>query len=101
MRDWDQHLDDVLGAYNSTRYTPTAFSPYMLTRGSENAIPLTYLYTEFVTQSFETHASYVDHVLARQQEIHDLVRLNTHQAQKRQKQKYDCAIQAKAEKAYR
>ena len=35
-------------------------------------------------------------MLARQQEIHDLVRRNTHQAQLRQKPKYDCAIRAKA-----
>ena len=34
--------------------------------------------------------------LARQQEIHDLVRRNTHQAQLRQKLKYDRAIQARA-----
>ena len=35
-------------------------------------------------------------MLARQQEIHDLVRRNTHQAQLRQKLKYDRAIQARA-----
>ena len=34
--------------------------------------------------------------MARQQEIHDLVRRNTHQAQLRQKLKYDRAIQARA-----
>ena len=74
MRDWDRHLDEVLGAYNSTRHATTGFSPYMLTRGTEKAIPLTYLYPEFATQPFPTHDAYVDHVLARQQETHDLVR---------------------------
>ena len=83
MRDWDKHLDEVLGAYNSTRHATTGFSPYILTRGTEKAIPLTYIYPEFATQSFPTHDAYVDHVLARQQEIHDLVRRNTHQAQLR------------------
>ena len=68
----------------------------MLTRGTEKAIPLTYLYPAFATQSFPTHDAYVDHVLARQQEIHDLVRRNTLQAQLRQKPKYDRAIRAKA-----
>ena len=63
----------------------------MLTRGVEKAIPLTFLYPEFAAKSFETHEAYVDHVLARQQEIH-----NTHQAQLRQKLKYDRAIQARA-----
>ena len=96
MRDWDQHLDEVIGAYNSTRHATTGFSPYMLTRGVEKAITLTFLYPEFTTQSFESHEAYVDHVLARQQEIHDLVRRNTHQPQLRQKLKYDRAIQAKA-----
>ena len=92
MRDWDQHLN----AYNSTRHATTGFLPYMLTRGTEKAIPLTYLYPEFATKSFPTHDAYVDHVLARQQEIHYLVRRNTHQPQFRQKLKYDRAIRAKA-----
>ena len=96
MRDWDQCLYEVMGAYNSTRHATTGFSPYMLTRGMEKAIPLTFLYPEFAAKSFETHEAYVDHVLARQQEIHDLVRRNTHRAQLRQKLKYDRAIQARA-----
>ena len=41
MRDWDQHFDEVLGAYDSTRHATIGFSPYMLTRATENAIPLT------------------------------------------------------------
>ena len=66
-RDWDQHLDEVMGAYNSTRHATTGFSPYMLTRGAEKAIPLTFLYPEFAAKSFDTYEAYVDHVLARQQ----------------------------------
>ena len=98
IRDWDKHPDEVLGAYNSTRHATTGFSPYMLTRDTEKAIPHTYLYPEFATQSFPTHDAYVDHVLARQQEIHDLVRRNTHQAQLRQTLKYDRTRRAKAYK---
>ena len=85
-----------MGAYNSTRHATTGFSPYMLTRGTEKAIPLTFLYPEFATISFELHGAYVEHILARQQEIHDLVRRNTHQAQLPQKLKYDRAIRANA-----
>ena len=96
MRDWDQHLDEVLGAYNSTRHATTGFSHYMFTRGTDKVKPLTYLYPEFATQTFETHEAYVDLVLARQQEIHDLVRRNSHHAQMRQKLKYYRAIRAKA-----
>ena len=96
MRDWDRHLDEVVGAYNSTRHATTGFFPYMLTRGTEKAIVLTYLYPEFATQSFPTHDSYVDHVLARQQEAYVLVRCNNHQAQLRENLKYDRAIRVKA-----
>ena len=84
-----------MGVYNSTRHATTGFSPYMLTRGTENAIPLTYLYPEFVTQSFESHEAYVDHIISRQREIHDLVRRNAHQAQRRQKLNYDQNVRAK------
>ena len=86
-----------MGAYNSTRHATTGFSPYMLTRGTEKAIPLTYyLYRELAARSIELHGTYVEQILARQQEIHDLVRRNTHEAQQRQKLKYDRAIRANA-----
>ena len=35
--------DEVMGPYNSTRHATTGLSPYMLTRGMEKAIPLTFL----------------------------------------------------------
>ena len=82
-----------MAAYNSIQHATTGLSPYMLTRGVEKAIPLTFLYSEFANRSFESHEAYVDHVLARQQDIHDLVHRNTHQAQLRQKLKYDRAYQ--------
>ena len=44
MRDWDQCLDEVMGAYNSTKHATTGFSLFMLTRGIKKAIPLTFLY---------------------------------------------------------
>ena len=65
MRGWDQCLDEVMAAYSSTRHLTTGFSPYMPTRGIEKAIPLTFLYPEFAAKSFDTHETYVDHVLAR------------------------------------
>ena len=89
-------MDEVMGACNSTRHQTTGFSPYMLTRGTEKAIPLTCLYRKFAARSFEPHETYVEHILARQQETHDLLRRNTRQAQQRQKLKYDRAICANA-----
>ena len=68
----------------------------MLTRGHEKAISLTYVYTETVTRSFESHGAYVEHTLFRLQGILDLDRRNTHQAQQRQKLKYDRAIRYNA-----
>ena len=85
-----------MGVYNSTRHATTGFSPYMLTRGTEKTLTLTNLYPKFVTQSFESHEAYVDHIFSRQQENHDLVLRNAHQAQRRQKLKYDQNIRAKA-----
>ena len=98
MRDWDRHLDEVLGAYNSTRHATSGHLPYKLTRGTEEAIPLTYFYPEFSTQSFATHDAYVENVLARKQETGELVRRNTHQAQLHQNLKDDRTIRAKAYK---
>ena len=43
----------------------------MLTRGTEKAIPLAYLYPEFATQSLESREAYVGYIITRQQEIHD------------------------------
>ena len=47
----------------------------MLKRRAEKSIPSTYLYAEIKTQWFESDEAYVDHILARQQDIHNLVRL--------------------------
>ena len=43
MQDWDDHDDGILGAYNSTRYATTGFSPYMLQHGAEKSIPLSFI----------------------------------------------------------
>ena len=51
---------------------------------------------EFAAQSSESHDAYVEHVLARQREIHDLMRRNMHRTQLRQKLKFNRNIQAKA-----
>ena len=91
MQTWDQHLDEVLGAYNSTRHATTGFSLYMLTHGMEKSIPLSFLYPEFR----ESHEAFVQNLVARQQEIHDLVRRNTHKAQVRQKEQFDKKVKAR------
>ena len=96
MSDWNEHIDGVLGAYSSTRHATTGFSPYMLQHGAEKFIPLSFIYPEFAAREFESKEEFVEHLLARQQEIHELVRRNTHQVQVRQKQKFDRHLKAKA-----
>ena len=96
MQDWDEHVDGILGAYNSTRHATTGFSPYMLQHGAEKSIPLSFIYPEFAARGFDSKEEFVEHLLARQQEIHELVRRNTHQAQLRQKLKFDRHLKAKA-----
>ena len=65
MQTWDQHIDEVLGAYNATRHATTGFSPYMLTHGIEKSMPLSFLYPEFATNEFESHELFVQHLFAR------------------------------------
>ena len=96
MQDWDEHIDRVLGAYNSTWHAPTGFSPYMLHHGEEKSIPLSFIYPEFAAREFDSKEESVEHLLARQQEIHKLVSRNTHQGQLRQKLKFDRRLEVKA-----
>ena len=96
MQDWDEHIDGVLGAYNLTRYATTGFSLYMLHHGAEKSIPLSFIYPEFAARGLDSKEEFVEHLLARQQEIHELVRRNTHQAQLRQKLKFDRDLKATA-----
>ena len=37
VQSWDQHHDEVLGAYNATHQATTGFSPYILTHGNEKS----------------------------------------------------------------
>ena len=55
VHDGDQHLDEVLCAYNSTRHANSGFSPYMLTRGTKKVISIIFLYPKFAAKSFETY----------------------------------------------
>ena len=96
MLDWDEHLDGVLGADNSTRHATNGFSPYMLQHGAEKNIPLSFIYPDFAARVFESKEEFVEHLHARQQEIHELVRRDLHQAQVRRKLKFDRHLKAKA-----
>ena len=85
---------EFLSAYSSTRHATTGFSPYVLQHGAEKSIPLSFIYTEFAARKFKPKKDIVVHLLARQQENHDLVRRKYH-AQVRPKQKFDRHWKAK------
>ena len=68
----------------------------MLQHGAEKSIPLSFIYPEFAARGFDSKEEFAEHLLARQQEIHELIRRNTHQAQLRQKLKFDRHLKAKA-----
>ena len=42
MDDWNRHLPQVMGAYNSTEHSTTGISPHMMLTGQEKALPLPY-----------------------------------------------------------
>ena len=47
MDDWDRHLPQVKGAYNSTEHSTTGISPHMMLTGHEKALPLTFFFPEY------------------------------------------------------
>ena len=88
MDDWDSHLLQVMGAYNSTERSTTGISPHMMLTGHEKARPLTFFYPEYERKRTALQTSVRD-VIRRQQDLNDLCRRNTRQAQIRQKRRFD------------
>ena len=88
MDDWDRHLPQVMGAYNSTEHFTTGISPHMMLTGHEKALPLTFFYSEYEGKRTAPQ-TYVRDVIRRQQGLNDLCRRNTQQAQIRQKRRFD------------
>ena len=84
MDDWDRHLLQMRGAYNSTEHSTTGISPHMMLTGNEKILPLTFFYPDYEGKK-TAPKKYVRDVIRRQQEFNDLCRRNTQQAQIRQK----------------
>ena len=86
MTDWDKYLPQVVVAYNSTfNYR---VSPFMMMTGRERAMPLTFFYPEYEGKKTSPQA-YLKKAVRRQQELNELCRGNSAQAQMRQRKKYD------------
>ena len=88
MTDWDRYLPQVMGAYNSTQHSATGVSPHMMLTGHEKSLPLTFFYPEYEGKKTSPQV-YVRDVIRRQQELNDLCRRNTQQAQARQRKRFD------------
>ena len=87
MDDWDRQLPQVMGSYKSTEHSTTGISPHMMLTGHEKALPLTFFYPEYEGKR-TTPQMYVRDAISRQQELNDLCRRNTQQAQFRQKRRF-------------
>ena len=86
MNDWDRYLPRVMGAYNTTQHSTTESSPHMMLTGHEKSLPLNFFYPEYEGKKTSPQV-YVGDVIRLQQEMIDLCRGNTHQAQARQRKK--------------
>ena len=88
MTEWDKYLPQVMGAYNSTQQSTTGVSPHMMLTGLEKYLPLTFFYPECEGKKTSPQV-YVRDVIRRQQELNDLCRRKTQQAQARQRKRFD------------
>ena len=77
-----------MGAYNSTQHSTTGVSPHMMLTGHEKSLPLTFFYTEYEGKKTSPQV-YARDVIRCQQELNDLCRRNTQQAQARQRKSFD------------
>ena len=84
MDDWDKHLPQVMGAYNSTEHSTTGISPNMMLTGHEKALPLTFFYPEYKGKR-TAQQKYVRDVIRRQQDLNDLCRRNRRKLDKKRR----------------
>ena len=82
MDDWDRHLPQMMGAYNSTENFTTGISPQMMLTVHKKALPLTFFYPEYEGKRTAPQ-TYVRDVIRREQDLNDLCR-NTQLSQMRQ-----------------
>ena len=84
MTNWDRYPPQVMGAYSSTQHSTTGVSPHMMLTGHEKSLPLTFFYPEYEGKKTSPQV-YARDVIRRQQELNDLCRRNTQQAQASQR----------------
>ena len=88
IKDWEEYLPQVVGAYNSTQHSTMGISPSMMLTGQERAMSLTFFYPEYEGQKTSPQA-YMRETIKKQQEPKYLCSRNTNQAQMRQRKNYN------------
>ena len=88
MDDWDRHLPQVMGAYNSREHSTTGIKPHVMLTGHVKTLPLMFFYLEYEGKK-KAPQTYVWDLIRRHQGLNDLRRRNMQQAQIRQKRRFD------------
>ena len=47
MVDWDRHLPQVMGIYDSTEHSTTGISPHLMLTDHKKALQITFFYPEY------------------------------------------------------
>ena len=88
MTDWDKYLPQVVGGVQQHATFDNRNQSLHDVNVRERAMPLTFFYPEYEGKKPSPQA-YVKEAVKRQQELNELCRRNTAQAQMRQRKKYD------------
>ena len=94
QKDWDQCLDFIMMAYNSTPHESTGISPYKLVFGREMSFPINIITEpiEEMSQDPKYTSEYVTELEERLREAHDLARKHLKKSAERQKILYNTNV---------
>ncbi|CAC5398973.1 unnamed protein product [Mytilus coruscus] len=97
QRDWDQHLDFLTMAYNSTPHESTGLTPHRLVYGQEMKFPLDVISERIEQDEPQTEfaSDYANKLEEKLREAHKIAREHLKVASERQKFQYDENIKEK------
>ncbi|CAC5367980.1 unnamed protein product [Mytilus coruscus] len=97
QRDWDQHLDFLTMAYNSTPHESTGLTPHRLVYGQEMKFPLDVISERIEQDKPQTEfaSDYANKLEEKLREAHKIAREHLKVASERQKFQYDENVKEK------